>query len=307
MARRKTHEEFVDDVYNLVGNKFEVVGEYTLSKSNIRMYHRGCGSELDIIANNFLKRGSCPKCSKFKTQKEFTDMIDKKYKGEYKLIGEYQGSTKPVILKCVKHDIHFERNVKSLFRYGNSCPVCKREEASERQKKPELQFVNEVESRHEGTIIPIDKYDGTHVRINFKCLICNTTFKTSPNAVIRISGCPTCAEPKGERDIRKYLINNGIEFEAQKTFPGCEYKRPLYFDFYLPKHNILIEYDGMQHYKPIKFFGGKEGFRYQQIRDKIKNEYTEDKNIKLIRIPYTVVGDKLTEKLDRELINIISK
>jgi protein-arginine kinase activator protein McsA len=44
----------------------------------------------------------------------------------------------------------------------------------------------------------------------------------------------------------------------------------LPFDFYLPNLNTCIEYDGEQHYKPISTFGGEEGLRKQQLRDKIK-------------------------------------
>jgi len=49
---------------------------------------------------------------------------------------------------------------------------------------------------------------------------------------------------------------------------------------------MLIEYDGIQHFKPIKYFGGEEKFKFQQKTDFIKNEYCKNNNIKLLRIPY---------------------
>lgn len=45
----------------------------------------------------------------------------------------------------------------------------------------------------------------------------------------------------------------------------------------------LIEFDGEQHTKPIKFFGD---FATIQKRDQIKNEYALSHNIPLVRIPY---------------------
>ena len=62
--------------------------------------------------------------------------------------------------------------------------------------------------------------------------------------------------------------------------------RPLPFDFYLPDYNTCIEYDGIQHFEVVDYFGGLDGFITTKIRDTIKNEYCKSKNIKLIRIPY---------------------
>ena len=56
------------------------------------------------------------------------------------------------------------------------------------------------------------------------------------------------------------------------------------FDFYLPDYNTCIEFDGEQHFKPIKHFGGKERFKQQQKNDQIKNDYCVENNIALIRI-----------------------
>ena len=42
------------------------------------------------------------------------------------------------------------------------------------------------------------------------------------------------------------------------------------FDFYLPEHRVLIEYHGVQHYKPIEFFGGEEGLKETKFRDAYK-------------------------------------
>jgi hypothetical protein len=54
----------------------------------------------------------------------------------------------------------------------------------------------------------------------------------------------------------------------------------------LPEFNIIVEFDGIQHYEPIDFFGGKESFIKQVRNDEIKNEYCLKNNIKLLRIPY---------------------
>lgn len=92
-----------------------------------------------------------------------------------------------------------------------------------------------------------------------------------------------------EEKIANILQSLNIEFIQEKTFEDCinpETQRKLRFDFYLPKQNILIEYDGEQHFYYNEMFT-KENFIKTQKRDKIKNQYCLNNNIRLIRIPYT--------------------
>lgn len=92
----------------------------------------------------------------------------------------------------------------------------------------------------------------------------------------------------------------------QKWFPDCRDINPLPFDFYLPNKNILIEFDGEQHFKEKHFFSrsGTLGTQfdsltsYIQYHDTIKTKYCKIHNIPLIRIPYTEINniDKILEE-----------
>ena len=57
--------------------------------------------------------------------------------------------------------------------------------------------------------------------------------------------------------------------------------------FDLSKENICIEYQGEQHYFPVNIYGGDEGFKERQRNDKIKRDFCDKNNIKLIEIKYT--------------------
>ena len=72
----------------------------------------------------------------------------------------------------------------------------------------------------------------------------------------------------------------------QKSFSDCKNINVLKFDFYLPKYNLCIEYNGIQHYQAIDYFGGEERFKQQQKLDTIKQQWCTENNIKLIIIPY---------------------
>jgi len=64
-------------------------------------------------------------------------------------------------------------------------------------------------------------------------------------------------------------------------------KRKFQIDCYCKDLNLGIEYDGEQHYKPIKRFGGEVELKVTQERDAFKDQACKDLGITLIRIPYT--------------------
>lgn len=100
----------------------------------------------------------------------------------------------------------------------------------------------------------------------------------------------------GAQKIINILQNNNIMFEMEKTFDNCvsPKNKCLPFDFYLPDYNTLIEYDGEQHYK-ICFGQSEEKLLKQQEYDKIKTEWCNQNNIKLVRIPYFNKNVKLED------------
>jgi very-short-patch-repair endonuclease len=102
----------------------------------------------------------------------------------------------------------------------------------------------------------------------------------------RVLSCG-CMRSKAESKTRRILLKNKIKFVSQKTFNQCKYKIKLRFDFYIPNMNLCIELDGRQHFESHEFFGGEITFKERKLRDKIKNEYCKENNIKLLRVPYT--------------------
>lgn len=122
------------------------------------------------------------------------------------------------------------------------------------------------------------------------------------NGSIFSCGCQQKAS-QGEYKIMQILINNNILFETQKSFETCRFEDTKYvakFDFYLPEYNVLIEYDGSQHFKEnIQNSGwnSKENYDIIKYRDNFKNKWCKDNNIPLIRIPYWHYNDIQLEDL----------
>jgi len=190
--------------------------------------------------------------------------------------------------------------------YGNGCGVC----AINASRSDTEEFI--LKSR----IVHGDKYnyDGVvyinmKTKVEIKCNDCNNVFMQRPGDHLSGNGCPVCNESKGELRIAKYLSDKGIEFERQKEFEDLKHIKSLKFDFYLYGLNILAEYDGEGHYKPI--FGStpeekQKNLEEQQIRDRLKDEWALVNNIILLRIPYWDF-DRIEEILEAFIIEVIRK
>lgn len=101
-------------------------------------------------------------------------------------------------------------------------------------------------------------------------------------------------------DVERFLILHNIAYEKEKSIEELNNQR---FDYWLKDYHTFIEYDGIQHFKPIEYFGGKEEFENRQIRDAMKDEYCRRHDVTLIRIPYTHTQHDLYQTLSY-LLNI---
>jgi hypothetical protein len=135
-----------------------------------------------------------------------------------------------------------------------------------------------------------------------KC--CNEWVATISSRVSGGNGCPRCKESRGEKQIEKILTNWGlvkdIDFKREYKFPDCMNFLELPFDFYLLNYNICIEYHGRQHYDKMGFWGGDKKLERTQRNDGIKEKYCNEKEIKLIIIPYKKYN-KIQLILEKEL------
>ena len=97
---------------------------------------------------------------------------------------------------------------------------------------------------------------------------------------------------RAEIKIEQILSNAGLNFKEEYSFPDLigNNGHALRFDFAVFDDNgdleFLIQYQGIQHYKPKSIFGGLSGLRKQQYYDMLKREYCNKHNIKLVLIPY---------------------
>lgn len=79
---------------------------------------------------------------------------------------------------------------------------------------------------------------------------------------------------------------------VRKKYPDTLYQyRPEWLgrqslDLYIPSLRTAIEYQGVQHYMPIGFFGGEEALSQRRLLDQQKKQLCEDNGVRLIEWPY---------------------
>ena len=206
----------------------------------------------------------------------------------------YCDSKKKIEIVCKTHGSFFQRP-NNHWEGQQGCPVC----AGNIQLTTEI-FIYRANEIHG------EKYDyskATYVNNKTKiAIICaiHGIFQQTPNSHLCGSGCFACRESSGERKIANYLDKKGLRFEREKRFESCKLKRSLPFDFYIADSNILIEFDGRQHFQVISYFGGDDTFALNSKKDNIKTKWAFDNGYKLIRIPY-MEKDNIELILDKEL------
>lgn len=241
--------------------------------------------EFWVRPNDFLNGHMCKYCGIEKRSKKRTCSTDKFVSRAKLLFPQYDYS-----LVCYKnsHDkiwltcpIHGDFEIKPYHLLnGHGCKKCGQNATHDFQRKDKFVFISE------GIKIHGDKYDYSKVEyVNTEtkvCLICHEhgEFWITPHAHLSgKQGCPICNESKLEKELRVFLSANNIEHISKKRF---KWLGKQHLDFYLPKYNVAIECQGIQHFESVKYFGGDESFKERLERDKRKKKLCEENNVPVL-------------------------
>lgn len=300
MGKLVTNEEFRDRVYKEVGREYTPIESYKKANVNIKFKHNKCGTVFEMSPNHFLKDGRrCSYCyhGNAKSEDKFIDDFNKVSNGNYCCLDSYHRENSKIRVKHLKCGTVFE-TTPHMFLRGIGCPDC-----FGNKRKTTEQFKNEVIKLTNGEFECKSIYRNSKSKVTIFHNKCKKYYKVSPHDFLQGNRCPYCKQSKGEMTIASILDRHNISYEIQKIFKDCGNDRQrMPFDFYLNDYNLLIEYDGIQHYKEVKYFGGKAKLDNQKKRDKIKDDYANNNNINLLRVPY-YLDNKNISKLILESIN----
>lgn len=286
---KRNHNDYVKEI-EIKNPNIVAIDEYIDAKTQIKHKCLIHNVEWYATPTSILNGGGCSVChkeklsrSKSKTHEEYLSEL---YDVHPNIIAleRYKGALTPIKHKCIIDNYEWESTPVCVLRHD--CPRC-----SKRERFTQDEFVKKINNINPQIDI-IGEYKNMRHPIRVRCNIDGYEWDTRPDLLIKKIKCPVCNKKSmGEITISNYLDSHNILYESQKTFEDCKDIKSLHYDFYIPDINTCIEYDGIQHFKPVDFAGkGDEWVEYMFLgtkkRDDIKNEYCKSHGINLIRIPY---------------------
>ena len=289
----KTSEKYLNEIKEIHGNIYDYsLVDYVGSRSNIKIIcsiHGVFNQRADV----HLMGGGCKRCNrnKYLTKKHINkpkDFIKKSKKIHNNLYDyskvKYIASSKKVIIICKTHG-EFLQTPSSHMR-GNGCEKCGRDIANIKKTFTTEEVLLKIKQIY-GDKFTYNNfvYNGCFKKSTLTCKL-HGDFKATGDLILRGTSCPTCKRSFGELQVAKWLDENNIEYIEQFSDDSLRFKGKLKFDFMLPKFKIIIEYDGLQHFKPVDFFNGEGGYKETVIKDIIKNEWAKVNGYKVLRISH---------------------
>jgi hypothetical protein len=195
---------------------------------------------------------------------------------------------------------------------GHGCPACCEPGYAQRIGGHD-HFVEISQKVHAGKYSYPEEYRGIAISINIFCPIVDSqgtthgNFMQQPSAHKAGSGCPVCSaqqlESKGMTRLKLILdelgFYHGSTYFTEQMLPGLVYAKPLRLDICLPSKNLVIEYDGEQHFK-MTGWTCAEQLQNNKCRDLLKDKYCISRGINILRIPYDF---QMTTDLISQFIN----
>jgi len=285
---KRTTEDFIKGAILKHGDKYDYSKSvYKNIEKNVIIICPEHG-EFQQTPHSHLRGGGCPVCaritatSKFRTStEEFIRKAKLKWGDKYSYTKtKYVSTAKKLIITCPIHG-NFEQRADGHLKYG--CEKCHHDG----RKISFKEFLERANKLHG------DKYEynendyvDASTKIPIKCKK-HGIFHQRPSDQMAGYGCPVCKGSKGEYRISEFLNSLDIKFISQYRIGKTAYR----YDFHIRNTSILIEYDGIQHFIPVSFFGGEDEFYKTKKRDKAKNLLADMQGYNLIRIPYTRLND----------------
>jgi hypothetical protein len=314
----QTTESWIQKAKAIHGDKFDYSeSHYTGMVKKIKIICPTHGPFYQNAGGHILSGGrGCAECSGVKklSREEFIKKSSLVHNNKYDYSRiDYDNNKAHIEIICPIHGTFSQRPDRHL--QGDGCSKCGKISMADIRRTTFSDFLEKVKKVHGNKYTYPDftetfiSVDGTPIEI-----ICKKhgKFIQTVHSHLSGAGCPVCCASRGEHKILMWLLKHNIGYQIQKGFPNCRNPKtgyPLKYDFYLPIHNILIEYDGEQHFKEC--VGGHVGPKHKitekeiescQFRDKVKTNYAKKENIELLRIPYTeiknidVIMDKRVRK-----------
>ena len=296
LNRYRSHEDFQREIFNINPN-INILNKFENTDSHIQCQCKICGHVWENSASNLLHGQGCKICASRKlaqNQRHNQAWFDEQMLNIHpniETLTPYITAKDKVLCKCKLDGYVWETTPDRLINLKCGCRKCSDVQTRLRCVMSHEEFVQKLFLINPN-IVPLEKYININTKIKCLCTKHNYIWHAQPAKILkRKTGCPKCAVYHNENMLIYILDKWGYKYELQKKFNGCKDINLLPFDVYLLDYNTCIEYDGEQHYMPIKFHHMSDEELHKKFTMQIKHDYIKDEfcyknHINLIRIPY---------------------
>lgn len=234
ISRKELEKAFIEKFSLLHGDKWEYVGGYTNSRKPIIIKCKICGSEINIIPENSLRKTAKLKCNKCEAEKyanDFKFQFNNKYKDKYEYIDRKYNSNAfskdTHIIKCLKCGKINEWKCSTLYNGKFKCyhddinrNHNKRLTEEERKQRKIEQEINKTLSELSKEIKDIENrnklFEDEVNRIK-ECKVCGNIFRSTKRSICCSDIC-TKKYRNRQHDLRRRIknkeqIDNDISLE----------------------------------------------------------------------------------------------
>lgn len=309
MPKKLTQEEFLERALKIRPTWDFSKAKYMGSQIKVEVTCNKGHKHFPTPGAIFIGQG-CKKCKYERqvkkqtlTQKQFLTRMKKDWPNYDCTKAKYINALTKVIITCDNgHCFNIRPN--DLFN-KHGCKICSNQKNGERNRLTQNQFDIKAKNKFPAYDFSKSKYVNKYTKIEVTCDK-KHTYMANPGDILGGHGCPVCCQSKGEKIIRDFLINKNINFSQEFKFNTCKNKRELPFDFYIPHKNLLIEYQGEQHFdtfRSLRYYGGKKAFLKRQQNDCIKSTWAKEHGYKLLTPNYTMTEAQIRRMLEKALFN----
>lgn len=223
----------------------------------IEIIHKKCNRKTKIILSKWMSLHSvnkcvpkkdylylCTPCSQEIRNKNIQKKLDELYKGDFVLIGNYNGKKNPSQIKHLSCGKTFSIVGESLEKGRLTCKKCKKSNIdyeTKKQKKEEENFKNELKEKGFNNFILTSKFKSKNELATFKHITCGEVFEKTPASILKLRNkdlCPKCIE--GKHRSKKQIERNEYYQYRMDNINGKKYI--LMGDYKGQKHTVLVRH-----------------------------------------------------------------
>jgi len=314
-TKKSTTENFIKEAKKIHGDKYDYSKvKYKNTDTKVKIICKKHGEFIQIPSCHLIGQG-CIDCGGTKklTVEEFVNKARVVHGDKYdysKIV--YKNIDTKVTAICRKHGEFNQIPFNHLV--GKVCLKCSIEINTKNRTKTTEEFISKAKDIH-GNKYDYSKvkYKNTNIKVK---IICKKHGEFEQVASYHLSkhGCPNCVyknQGKVKVLLSKHFKNWNIIPNKKVWQKYKDHNHKRYCDFWIEKNGVkvIVEYDGEQHFKPIRFNGmslkrAEASFKRQQKIDALDAQFCKENNIILHRIKYDEDREESIKKLQAHLKKI---